>query len=125
MTTSEHLWALATERANAPEHMRELFALAIDGATSAVVNRINKRVGRMPRLRCADSTYEHLLREYVELKLHLHSFRKMSLLHEDDPIELTILRQQMWQRCCDLKRYIKQKRTAAQFAAWGDLTPEK
>jgi hypothetical protein len=127
MTPSEHLWALAAERANAPEHMRELFALAIDRAVSTEVAQINRIVGRSPRWERGFSSenYENLLREYVGLKLHLHSFRKMALLHEDDPIELTILRQQMWERCCTLKKYIKAKRAAAQFAAWGDLTPEK
>jgi hypothetical protein len=122
LTPSEYLWALAAERANAPDHMRELFALVIDRAVSTEVTRINRRVGRTPRLNYADSSYERLLREYVGLKLHLHVVRKGICIYSDE----TACRK--WYaaavaRCDDLKRQIKVKRANAQFAAWGDLNP--
>jgi hypothetical protein len=81
VTPSEHLWALATERANAPEHMRELFALTIDRATWETADRINYEVGRSvmfgcglaPRLEQADTGfYASALHGYIQLKLYLH-----------------------------------------------------
>lgn len=45
MTPSEKLLALAAERANAPEHMRELLALVIDRGTSAEISKINREIG--------------------------------------------------------------------------------
>ena len=45
MTASEKLLALAAERANAPEHMRELLALVIDRGTHAEISKVNKEIG--------------------------------------------------------------------------------
>jgi hypothetical protein len=91
VTPSEHLWALATERANAPEHMRELFALTIDRATWEVADRINYDIGRSASFDYPLAAYWHgsaqrfyaeALHRYVQLKLRLHRVRKM-LVRED------------------------------------------
>jgi hypothetical protein len=158
MTASEKLLALAAERANAPEHMRELLALVIDRGTHAEISKINREIGesvyqwsyrrRNSRLFKASqleslkldhelavrdeklaqrlgqpSDYERLLREYVELKLHLHQLRKSMTYPYDAYYE----REGDWSgviaRCAELKEEIKAMRKERTFAAWGGLEP--
>jgi hypothetical protein len=89
VTPSEHLWALATERANAPEHMRELFALAIDRATWEVADEINQAVGRSASFNyglhpCwSGLPYAERLHHYIQLKLRLHRENRRYAMCED------------------------------------------
>lgn len=129
---------MATERANAPEHMRELFALTIDRSVSAEVSKINKEVGKSISLsgwqasqsdiyalaHNLDLGYHYLLTEYVQLKLILHRTRRSAyyrgdLYTEREDIDIKKVRE----RCTELREMIKAKRGATLYAAWGDLIP--
>ena len=130
MTTSEHLWALATERANAPEHMRELFALAIDRATWEAADKINHDVGRSISYDYPLSSrwqgserrfYAEALHRYVQLKLALHRVKTRLSWHTPSEDEEVFLHHKE----TALRAQIKAARAAKGEAIWGDLTPEK
>lgn len=107
--------------------MRELFALTIDRATSAEVSRINKEIGRSNQLGYhyhPNASYQHLLQEYVSLKLILHRTRKAMYYRGDvyterEDVNIVNIRE----RCAELREAIKSKRLGINYAAWGDLTP--
>src|SRR5271157_5585592 len=114
--------------------MRELLALTIDRATSAEVSRINKEIGKSIHLTSyqrsrldtaithSDPCYQHLLQEYVQLKLVLHHTRRSMYVDwytEREDIDLEKARV----RCAELREQIRAKRRTIRFAAWGDLTP--
>lgn len=66
--------------------------------------------------------YEHLLQQYVQLKLVLHHTRRSMYVDwytEREDIDLLKARE----RCTELRELIRAKRRTIRFAAWGDLTP--
>jgi len=114
--------------------MRELLALAIDRFVSAEISKINKEVGKSVCLQSRydiraialnlDIGYEHLLSEYVQLKLILHRTQRSmyyrgDLYNEREDIDVKSVRE----RCAELREMIKAKRGATFHAAWGDLFP--
>jgi hypothetical protein len=129
MTPSEHLWALATERANAPEHMRELFALAIDRATGNVADEINYEIGRSVAYQYPLSSYwgeseqgfyAKALHHYVQLKLALHRLKSRHFYWFSEGEEAVWLGREV-----QLRAKIKAARADKGDAIWGDLKPEK
>lgn len=67
--------------------------------------------------------YEKLLREYVELKLHLHALRKTMYYPFDAYAEREGDFKDVLQRCEELKQTIKTIRRGQSTAAWGGLEP--
>jgi hypothetical protein len=68
--------------------------------------------------------YESLLREYVELKLHLHNMRK-TLYYPYDTYTPPDDYKRIMTRCDELKQQIKDKRRIVFNAAWGGLEPAR
>jgi hypothetical protein len=143
VTPSEHLWALATERANAPEHMRELFALAIDRATWDVADKINYDVGRSASFNYGlhgywsaspHGFYAEALHKYIQLKLCLHRIRRRIMRHEEWNEQADIPRPlqnatfsygvRLSEEEASIRQRIKAARAAKGDAIWGDLKPE-
>jgi hypothetical protein len=144
VTPSEHLWALAAERANAPEHMRELFALTIDRATGEVADKINYEVGRSASFNYGlhgnwsaspHGFYAEALHKYIQLKLCLHRIKRRIMWHEtwneqgDVPRVLQSTAFNYGTRLSEEEASIRQRIKAARAvkgdAIWGDLKPEK
>jgi hypothetical protein len=134
VTPSETLIRKAEERANTPENQRAVLALVLDRATSAMVGEINREIGRWEfynrnhswRHPETDATlyepnYRSLLKEYVQLKLHLHVLRRR-LYHDDaclsnDEVKFLL------DRCQILRERIEAKRTQKNETVWGGLEP--
>lgn len=121
MTPSEHLWAEAEARANAPEHMRELLSLLVDRATWEIADRINHSVGRSTHYQEGLSSgwkgsphwvYAMSLHRYIQLKLTLHRV-KNALVYNDSSSLLN--------RVDTLRLEIAAARESKNEAIWGDL----
>jgi hypothetical protein len=129
VTPSEHLWALAAERANSPEHMRELFALAIDRATWETADKINYDVGRHAFYQYPLESYwreskvgfyAEALHRYIQLKLTLHRVKTRLTGWCTESEEAIWLGRE-----ASLRAKIKAARSEKGDAIWGDLKPEK
>ena len=111
--------------------MKEMLALVIDRATSAIVSDINYEIGKTAqysrqlsgRPRVYDTEYERLLREYVEMKLHLHQLRRSMYYPFDSYAEREGDFAPILERCRELRRQIKTLRETLPSAAWGDAPP--
>src|SRR5271166_479007 len=99
-------------------HVRSDFSRAIDEYQSLTVEeRRAKLLGR-------PSDYESLLKEYVELKLYLHSLRRSMYYPYDAYAEREGDFTQVLDRCREIRAKIKELRGGCQTAIWGEFAPE-
>lgn len=116
--------------------MKEMLALVIDRATSAIVSNLNYEIGRGAHykhvLGRAGSgyfsggeydEYQRKLQEYVQAKLRLHQLRKSMYYPFDSYAEREGDLQPLLDRCVELRKIIRGIRRDIPAAAWGDLAP--
>lgn len=116
--------------------MKEMLALVIDRATSAIVSNLNYEIGRGARYKhvlgragsgyySVDDydEYQRKLQEYVQAKLHLHQLRKSMYYPFDSYAEREGDMQPLLDRCVELRKTIRDMRRDIPAAAWGDLPP--
>lgn len=83
----------------------------------STAERVNKDLGQ-------PTDYERLLKEYVELKLYLHTLRKSMYYPYDAYAEIEGDFTQVLERCREIRAKIKELRGTCQSAVWGDYAPD-
>jgi len=133
LTPSEQLTKLAEDRANSPEHMKEVLALVIDRETAAIVSNINFEIGKGARFDAVfgrgpnyipNNDYERLLGEYVQAKLRLHQLRKSLYYPFSTYAEREGDLRPVLDCCKELRQTIRAMRQDIPAAAWGEAAPE-
>jgi hypothetical protein len=79
---------------------------------------------RRKKLQGESTDYETLLKEYVELKLYLHTLRKSMYYPYDAYAEREGDFTEVLERCREIRSKIKALRGDCQSAVWGDFAPE-